>query len=144
VAGIPFAWWEMRRTGDGVPALRQRCEGGTTVGHIEDSRPDLAWGTPSPKRFVLYRDEDATGVSGTGVVATGIVWPDGHAALRWKADDREAASSTSVWTSVADLMRVHGHGGLSKLFYLDGDGDPPDAVERARGLVVESCAGRSA
>ena len=126
VAGIPFAWWEMRRTGDGVPALRQRCEGGTTVGHIEDSRPDLAWGAPSPKRFVLYRDEDATGVSGTGVVATGIVWPDGHAALRWKADDREAASSTSVWTSVADLMRVHGHGGLSKLFYLDGDGDPPD------------------
>jgi len=68
----------------------------------------------------------------------------GHAALRWKADDREAASSTSVWTSVADLMRVHGHGGLSKLFYLDGDGDPPDAVERARGPVVESCAGRSA
>ena len=114
------------------------------MGHIEDSRPDLAWGAPSPKRFVLYRDEDATGVSGTGVVATGIVWPDGHAALRWKADDREAASSTSVWTSVADLMRVHGHGGLSKLFYLDGDGDPPDAVERARGLVVESCASRSA
>ena len=90
--------------------------------------------------FVLYRDEDATGVSGTGVVATGIVWPDGHAALRWKADDREAASSTSVWTSVADLMRVHGHVGLSKLFYLDGDGDPPEA---ARGLAVESCAGSS-
>ena len=77
-------------------------------------------------------------MSGTGVVATGIVWPDGHAALRWKADDREAASSTSVWTSVADLMRVHGHGGLSKLFYLDGDGDRARCGRSgARGLVVE-------
>ena len=28
-------------------------------------------------------------MSGTGVVATGVVWPDGHAALRWKADDRD-------------------------------------------------------
>ena len=106
------------------------------MGHIDDGGVGRAWCTPSPKRFVLYREEDATGVSGTGVVATGIVWPDGHAALRWKADDREAASSTSVWTSVADLMRVHGHGGLSKLFYLDGDGDPP---EPARGRAVESC-----
>jgi hypothetical protein len=93
----------------------------TTVGHILDC--GRTWGAPSPKRFVLYREEDATGVSGTGVVASGVVWPDGHAALRWKADDCEAASSTSVWSSVADLMRVHGHGGLSKLFYLDDDAD---------------------
>jgi len=106
------------------------------VGHIDDGGAGRAWCTPSPKRFVLYREEDATGVSGTGVVATGIVWPDGHAALRWKADDLDAASSTSVWSSVADLLRVHGHGGLSKLFYLDGDGDPP---EPARGRAVESC-----
>ena len=92
----------------------------------------LRRGAVSPKRFLLYREQDATGVSGTGVVATGVVWPDGHAALRWKADDHEAASSTSVWSSVADLMRVHGHGGLSKLLYLDEDAD------RARGRAVES------
>ena len=76
---------------------------------------------PSPKRFILYRHHDATGVSGTGIVATGVVWPDGHAALRWKADDCAEPSSTSVWSSVGDMMRVHGHGGLSKLFYLDAD-----------------------
>ena len=106
------------------------------MGHIDDGGPGLAWGASSPRRFVLYREEDATGVSGTGVVATGIVWPDGHAALRWKADDRGAASSTSVWTSVADLLRVHGHNGLSKIFYLDGDAEP----EGARVSAVESCA----
>jgi len=102
-------------------------------------------GAPSPKRFILYRRQDETGVSGTGVVATGVVWPDGHAALRWKADDHEAVSSTSVWTSVADMLQVHGHGGLSKIFYLDGDGAEPTEVatgptERARGAhgrVVE-------
>jgi hypothetical protein len=86
----------------------------------------------TPKRFILYRRQDATGVSGTGVVATGVVWPDGHAALRWKADDDEAASSTSVWSSVVDMMRVHGHGGLSEIIYLDDDG-PPDTPVRAHG-----------
>lgn len=109
-------------------------------------------GVASPKRFILYRKQDETGVSGTGVVATGVVWPDGHAALRWKADDHHAVSSTSVWTSVADMLQVHGHGGLSKIFYLDGDGaEPPEAatapVDRARAAhsrVVEPWAWPSA
>ena len=92
-----------------------------------------------PKRFALYRREDATGVSGTGVVATGVVWPDGHAALRWKADDHDAASSTSAWTSVADLLRVHGHDGLSEIIYLDDDDAPPRSrvSAHARGRVTE-------
>src|SRR4051795_8788094 len=89
-------------------------------------------GARTPKRFVLYRRQDATGVSGTGVVATGVVWPDGHAALRWKADDQEATSSTSVWTSVADLLRVHGHEGLSEIIYLDEDAPPVSAYGSGR------------
>lgn len=98
-------------------------------------------GARSLKRFILYRERDATGVSGTGVVATGVVWPDGHAALRWKADDRDAASSTSVWSSVADLLRVHGHGGLSKIFYLDGDSngdEPPELTPGATKRASEA------
>jgi hypothetical protein len=109
-----------------------------------DSRPDLAGGA-SPKRFILYRLHDETGVSGTGVVATGVVWPDGHAAMRWKADDAAEASSTSVWSSLADLLRVHGHGGLSRIIYLDGDGaeerqqEPrPDTAPRRRGAGSEA------
>jgi hypothetical protein len=72
-----------------------------------------------PQRFVLYRHRDETGVSGTGAVATGVVWPDGHAALRWRSDDADAVSSTSVWSCVADLLRVHEHGGRSEIVYLD-------------------------
>jgi hypothetical protein len=108
---------------------------------LEVGRDPIGCGASSPKRFILYREEDATGVSGTGVVATGVVWPDGHAALRWKADDHESASSTSVWSSVADLLRVHGHGGLSKIFYLDGDGGAPSVSGPER--VVEPWAWRT-
>src|SRR3954464_5736061 len=97
-----------------------------------DPRCDPRRGAPSPKRFILYRHEDETGVSGTGVVATGVVWPDGHAALRWKADDPEVASSTSVWSCVADLLRAHGHGGLSKIVYVDGGGGEPAVPVRTR------------
>ena len=57
-------------------------------------------------------------------VATGIVWPDGSAAMRWRADDRDAPRSTSVWFSVTDLLRVHGHDGDSEIVYLDpADGE---------------------
>jgi hypothetical protein len=80
--------------------------------------------TATPQRFVLYRHHDGTGVSGTGGVATGIVWPDGSAAMRWRADDRDEPRSTSVWFSVADLLRVHGHAGDSEIIYLDpADGE---------------------
>ena len=80
--------------------------------------------TAPPQRFVLYRHHDGTGVSGTGGVATGIVWPDGSAAMRWRADDRDAPRSTSVWFSVTDLLRVHGHDGDSEIVYLDpADGE---------------------
>ncbi len=102
-------------------------------------------GAASPKRFILYRQQDATGVSGTGIVATGVVWPDGHAAMRWKADDDAAASSTSVWSSVADLLQVHGHGGLSKIFYLDADGAEERAQETCADVVTRlHCTGSEA
>ena len=94
----------------------------------------VACGAMSPKRFILFRRHDATGVSGTGVVASGVVWPDGHAAMRWKADDPGSASSTSVWSSVTDMLRVHGHGGLSEIVYLDEDEAEP--VGRARAATA--------
>ena len=70
-------------------------------------------------------------MSGTGAVATGVEWPDGHVALRWMADDPEAVSSTSFWSSVAELLQVHGHRGDSEIVYLD-----PDA---AAGREVRPC-----
>lgn len=69
----------------------------------------------SARAFRLERDEDATGVSGTGVVAEGVEFSDGVVALRW----------TSAWpTSVvfhergmASVAAVHGHGGTTRVVW---------------------------
>lgn len=69
-------------------------------------------------RFVLVRDVDVTGVSGTGIVAEGVWWPNGDVvALRW----------TSEWpTSVVfhdrgieSVKAIHGHGGATRIVWLD-------------------------
>lgn len=67
------------------------------------------------RRFQLHRDVDVSGVSGTGVVADGVVFPDGTVALRW----RGARSSTVVWGSIDDVEAVHGHGGATRLAWVD-------------------------
>lgn len=69
-----------------------------------------------PRAFVLQRNEDETGVSGTGIVAEGVEFSDGTVALRW----------TSAWpTSVVfhdrgidSVVHVHGHGGKTQVVWL--------------------------
>lgn len=60
---------------------------------------------PSHRRFLLVRDRDISGVSGTGVVAEGVHWPHGDVvALRWTSEwptsvvfhDRGLTSTTEV------------------------------------------------
>lgn len=53
----------------------------------EPATPDRAIRSPCGEvmPFTLVRDEDVSGVSGTGVVADGMLWPDGTAV--WKGDD---------------------------------------------------------
>lgn len=43
-----------------------------------------------PRTFRLVRDEDVSGVSGTGAVADGVRWPDGTVTLRRVARGRPA------------------------------------------------------
>jgi hypothetical protein len=70
-----------------------------------------------PHPFVLIRDVDETGISGTGVVAEGVEFSDGTVALRW----------TSAWpTSVVFHDRgmdaveaVHGHDGKTRIVFAD-------------------------
>ena len=71
------------------------------------------------RRFHLQRDTDITGVSGTGRVADGILWPDGTVSIRWTG----SMPSTVFWHSIANALHVHGHGGHTTIVW--DDPEPP-------------------
>ena len=66
--------------------------------------------------FTLHRCEDETGVSGTGVVAWGVQWPDGSVSLRWIGAtpsfiNYEGVDGSAVRQAIHHVQRVHGHNG---------------------------------
>lgn len=75
--------------------------------------------TPRPdaiaRPFWLQRDHDVSGVSGTGIVAHGVLWPDGTASVRWTGE----RPSTVFWDSIDDAIAVHGHGGHTRIVFAD-------------------------
>lgn len=70
------------------------------------------------EHFYLKRNEDESGVSGTGIVARGIVLPSGHCVLEWLT----FTSSIAIYKNMNDLIEIHGHGGKTELIM----GDPDD------------------
>lgn len=69
-------------------------------------------------RFHLRRDVDATGVSGTGVVAEGVQFSNGWIALTWLTEH----TSVVFYPSMADVYHIHGHQGSTIVVWLD---EPP-------------------
>jgi hypothetical protein len=74
-----------------------------------------------PRRFHLVRHQDVTGMSGKGVVAGGVQWPDGTVVVRWYGEH----ASTVVWANLDDAIAVHGHGGLTEVAWLDDEACQP-------------------
>ncbi|GGU13049.1 hypothetical protein [Streptomyces violascens] len=76
-----------------------------------------------PRRFQLLRHRDVSGISGTGVVALGVCWPDGTASVRWLGD----RPSIVFWDrgGMADAEHVHGHGGATEVVWLDPAEEQP-------------------
>jgi len=70
--------------------------------------------------FELHRDEDPTGVSGPGIVASGVEFDDGTVVIRWRSEH----ASTVVWDTIADAVAVHGHVGKTRFVFLGHDGLP--------------------
>ena len=67
------------------------------------------------RRFYLERSKDVSGVSGVGRVAEGVEFSDGKVAIRWPTE----YGSTVVWDSIEHAEKVHGHGGLTKIVWID-------------------------
>ena len=66
------------------------------------------------RTFVLHRNEDVSGVSGTGTVAEGIEFADGVVALRWCVGEHR---STVVWPSIEAVRAIHGHDGRTQVLF---------------------------
>lgn len=58
-----------------------------------------------PRRFLLERSNDISGVSGTGIVAYGCHFNDDTAVLRWNT----VLASTAVYSHIDELIAIHGH-----------------------------------
>jgi len=87
--------------------------------------------TTKARRFIVMRNVDHTGVSGTGHVADGCQWADGHVTLRWFGEHQ----STVGWESLDHAIAVHGHDGATEFVFIDDEQgaqiDPADRREQA-------------
>lgn len=66
----------------------------------------------------MVRNEDESGVSGTGVVAYGVEFPNGQCVMYWLT----AYSSIAIYPTAQELISIHGHGGKTTLRWIDKDG----------------------
>jgi hypothetical protein len=57
--------------------------------------------------------------AGPALVAEGAAFSDGGAVIRWLTGTR----STVVWDDVEDVHKVHGHGGATRIVWVDPPGD---------------------
>lgn len=67
------------------------------------------------RRFVLNRHEDATGTSGTGVVAEGVCFSNGKVALHWLSH----LGAVNVYDSMEVTTTLHGHDGRTVVEWRD-------------------------
>lgn len=67
--------------------------------------------------FHLQRNADDTGVSGTGVVAEGVIFSDGKVALRWIVGTHK---TTVVHDDIDSVIAIHGHHGHTEVIFEDG------------------------
>lgn len=69
------------------------------------------------RRFVLIRDQDVSGTSGVGQVAEGVEFSNGQVAIHWISQ----LESVAVYGNVKVLDQLHGHGGKTKIKWLDSE-----------------------
>lgn len=62
-------------------------------------KPEL----PDIQIFKMIRNGDESGISGTGIVIHGVLWPDGHVDLQW-ISDRPSEVRYNSWE---DFKHIH-------------------------------------
>ncbi len=77
-------------------------------------------------RFRVIRDEDESGVSGTGCVAVGSLFPSGTCVIEWRNNANSELDTASNGLAVYpgedgfdDMVAVHGHNGKTRFEFVD-------------------------
>jgi hypothetical protein len=70
--------------------------------------------TAHPNTFVLVRHHDVSGVSGTGIVAQGVIWDDGTATIKWRGPH---ATVTHHAGGIDSVRAIHGHDGSTVIHH---------------------------
>ena len=78
------------------------------------------------KPFYLQRNVDASGISGTGIVAVGVIMPSGTCILEWQTFH----SSIAHYKNIADVEAIHGHEGSTVVIM--GEVPPPPKKTRKK------------
>ncbi len=65
------------------------------------------------KTFVLNRIKDISGISGTGIVAEGVIFSNGKVFVHWLKEPQ----SIVHWNSIQDLEKINGHNGNTIIVY---------------------------
>ncbi len=73
------------------------------------------------RRFVFLRNEDETGISGTGLVVMGVLYPDGRCHYRWMTEHQ----TDQMADSLDKLEVIHGHNGRTRIVFLDDEEGVP-------------------
>ena len=63
------------------------------------------------KIFYLKREEDESGISGTGRVAQGFVFDNGKVAVTWLSEH----PSVTIYDNIGEVHAIHGHGGKTSV-----------------------------
>lgn len=70
------------------------------------------------RRFYLERVIDDSGVSGTGKVALGVLFPSGRVCIEW-CSEKTPVSANTIYQTVDEMLTVHGHEGHTQLVWDD-------------------------
>lgn len=85
------------------------------------------------KTFYLLRHEDVHDNTGIGVVAEGIIFDSGMAAMTW----RTKFSTVTVFDNIATVKAVHGHGGRTEVVIEEQDERFEECKAQARAEKTE-------
>lgn len=78
------------------------------------------------RTFKLHRDQDISDVSGTGIIAEGVLFSDGYVALHWLGK----MPTTTTLITLQWVLDIHGHDGKTRLVWDDGAGDDAEFSEK--------------